>query len=88
MIGFNYGTDIFGINDGWDPGKFVPLEKIFRCRFRHLRSIVNWSSVSISISVLPVSPNLSVVSIPQELQRLDERVSTVRKANLSNCTEQ
>ena len=28
MIGFNYGTDIFRINDGWDPGKFVPLEKI------------------------------------------------------------
>ena len=27
VIGFNYGTDIFRINDGWDPTKFVPLEK-------------------------------------------------------------
>ena len=27
VIGFNYGTDIFRITDGWDPGRFVPLEK-------------------------------------------------------------
>ena len=27
VIGFNYGTDIFRINDGWNPEKFVPLEK-------------------------------------------------------------
>tara|TARA_X000000950_G_C13838518_1_gene629182 strand:+ start:583 stop:1509 length:927 start_codon:yes stop_codon:yes gene_type:complete len=27
VIGFNYSTDIFRINDGWDPRRFVPLEK-------------------------------------------------------------
>lgn len=27
VIGFNYSTDIFRINDGWNPEKFVPLEK-------------------------------------------------------------
>jgi len=27
VIGFNFSTDIFRINDGWDPKKFVPFEK-------------------------------------------------------------
>ena len=27
VIGFNYSTDIFRIDDGWDPKNFVPLEK-------------------------------------------------------------